>query len=353
MHLTENFFLRVTGKMNKISIALCTYNGGDFLSEQLESYLKQTKLPDELVICDDCSGDKTISVIEDFSKKSPFPVHFYVNEKNLGSTKNFERAISLCSGDLMFLSDQDDVWEPNKIELIYDEFNKSKNIGMVFSDAEVVDEKLETLKSRLWDFSFPAAERESVKNGGLFKLLLKKNVVTGAAMVFRKEFRNFFLPIPTNIPNILHDAWIALIISAISDVSFVNKPLIKYRQHSNQQLGISLENLLRNDKINRQDHYRNTIHILKKELKKLSLLPKVLNNYPLFQNKVLARDINSAINECYEEITEITYHYEARLNLSSSRIRRIFSVYKEVMTGRYHRFSRGLKSAAKDIYESF
>ena len=93
-----------------LSVAMCTYNGSRHLSEQLESIGTQTRLPDELVICDDCSSDDTIRIIERFSASAPFAVRLEINTQNLGSTKNFEKAIRLCQGDLIALADQDDVW---------------------------------------------------------------------------------------------------------------------------------------------------------------------------------------------------------------------------------------------------
>ena len=83
----------------KKSVALCTYNGAEFLDEQLDSILTQTVLPDELVIGDDVSTDRTVSVIERFARQAPFPVHLEINKKNLGSTRNFEKTIGRCNGD--------------------------------------------------------------------------------------------------------------------------------------------------------------------------------------------------------------------------------------------------------------
>ena|SRR2546421_3140447 len=95
---------------NKFLVAMCTYNGARHVREQLESFAAQTRLPaDELVICDDCSTDQTINILPDFGAGASFPVHIQVNKFNLGSTKNFEQAISFCHGDLIALSDQDDV----------------------------------------------------------------------------------------------------------------------------------------------------------------------------------------------------------------------------------------------------
>src|ERR687885_1327551 len=99
----------------KVSVAMCTYNGAAFLREQLQSLAAQARTPDELVVCDDASADATVRVVREFAAAAPFPVRLTVNERNLGSTKNFERAISLCAGDLVALSDQDDLWLPAKL----------------------------------------------------------------------------------------------------------------------------------------------------------------------------------------------------------------------------------------------
>src|SRR5687767_9778204 len=124
---------------------MCTYNGGRFVAEQLASLSAQTRLPDELVVCDDGSTDSTVDVINEFAVSAPFPVRAHVNETNLGSTKNYEKAIRFCAGDLIALADQDDVWLPAKLARIEQAFARSPGVGLVFSDAEAVDEGLQPL----------------------------------------------------------------------------------------------------------------------------------------------------------------------------------------------------------------
>ncbi|MBC7931137.1 MAG: glycosyltransferase, partial [Rubrivivax sp.] len=102
----------VNQSRTRLSIAMCTYDGGRYLAEQLASIAAQTRAPDELVVCDDRSRDETTSIVRRFAETAPFPVRLYVNEQNLGSTRNFEKAIGLCEGELIALSDQDDVWLP-------------------------------------------------------------------------------------------------------------------------------------------------------------------------------------------------------------------------------------------------
>lgn len=186
--------------MNKISIALCTYNGAKFLPEQLASFLAQTQLPDELIVCDDFSTDKTLQIIEDFVQTSPFVVKIFRNEENLGVIKNFEKAINLCTGDIIFLSDQDDIWMSEKIERVMQEFEKSPEIGMVFSNAELVDEQLESLDLYLSDLTFTERMRHLETSNKFFDELLKRNYITGATLAFRSYFRNKMLPFPENIP---------------------------------------------------------------------------------------------------------------------------------------------------------
>src|SRR2546430_3977128 len=223
--------------LNQISIALCTCNGELYLREQLESIANQTRLPDEVVVSDDCSTDRTLEIIDDFAATAAFPVRVHVNEQNVGSTKNFERAISLCEGNIIALSDQDDFWFPDKLRRIEDCFAREPQVGLVFADAEVVDEHLLPLGYRLWEsIGFDDTRRKLMRTGRALDVLLPGWTVTGATMAFRANFRNLILEIPTDLP-LIHDGWIALMISSVSDVSFIEEPLIKYRQHARQQIG--------------------------------------------------------------------------------------------------------------------
>ena len=115
-----------------ISIAMCTYNGEAYLNGQLVSFVKQTQRPDELVACDDGSTDNTLQVLDQFSKEAPFPVRVYRSQQRLGPTKNFEKALSLCSGDFIFLSDQDDVWMPQKVNTLLQALKNNPGAAYVF-----------------------------------------------------------------------------------------------------------------------------------------------------------------------------------------------------------------------------
>src|SRR5258707_813052 len=110
----------------------------------------QKGLPDELVICDDCSTDNSADISREFAARADFPVSVIVNDSRLGSTKNFEKAISLCRFEIITLCDQDDIWHPQKLDRIADVFHQDEHMGAVFSDAELIDENSESLAGTLW-----------------------------------------------------------------------------------------------------------------------------------------------------------------------------------------------------------
>lgn len=327
--------------MNRVSIALCTYNGEKFLSKQLYSFLRQTRLPDELIICDDLSSDTTSDIINNFAQIAPFPVQLYVNDRNLGSTKNFEKAISLCTGELIYLSDQDDVWRPEKIETIEAEFRKNPKVGLVFTNAEMVDENLRPRNERLWSHTFPERERKKALTAEFYKTLLNGNAVTGATAAFSSRFVKDFLPIPTHMPNMIHDGWIALVISVFAEIAFLDKPLIKYRQHSAQQLGGSDTNGTRKERLSK------AIKLLRNQKMLTEILTKSLNDYPALRYE---GKIERAVKENELELQENIVHLENRLKLFDERLFRLPSILIELRSGRYHRFSHGLLSSVKDIF---
>ena len=224
----------------RLSIALGTYNGAVYLKEQLESFAVQTRPPDEVVISDDRSTDETLRLIEEFAATADFPVRLSVNESNLGIAKNFEKAISLCRGDVILLSDQDDVWHSDKLESVERIFEAKPQLSLVFSNAEVVDETLKPFPETLFDrLQFNGRNQRLVKSGRALDMQLRVNRVCGFTVAFRANFKELVLPISGNGP-LIHDGWIVLLIAAAGEIDFINRPLVKYRQHSGQQCGLGI-----------------------------------------------------------------------------------------------------------------
>lgn len=331
----------------KISIALAVYNGTNYLCEQLESYLKQTRLPDELVVVDDCSTDHTVIMLEEFAASAPFSVLILKNEKNSGSTVGFDRAISNCTGDIIFLSDHDDVWFPEKIERMSQEFSKSPELGLLQANAEVVDQQLKPMGWMVFEKSFPEEKRKQARERGLFQVLLDRNVVGGATSAFRTEYRNFFSPMPDRIGR-LHDGWIGLIISAMAKTDFLTEPLMQYRQHAGQQVGTAEgEAAMVFDRkkmaLDAQQDYEAKISNLKFIIETLT---------GVFERQSQNTFLPKAISTARAELTKAEQaldHFRVRGELSSTRPLRVPAVLAECLTGRYHKFSKGLKSVARDL----
>ena len=213
---------------------MCCYNMAAFVEEQLDSIARQTRLPDELVICDDGSQDRSVEILNAFAAKAPFQVTVIANEQRLGCNRNFEKAISLCRGDIIFLSDHDDVWRPKKIERIAD-LMADRSVGAAFGNAAVVAADLTPLGYTLWDTcNFNADRRSRFASGEQFSELIANNVMQGAATAFRSSFRPSIMPIPTEWQ---HDYWIALIVSSLSRIKFVEETVLDYRQHQANLLG--------------------------------------------------------------------------------------------------------------------
>lgn len=223
----------------KISIAMCTYNAEKFLREQMESLFSQTMIPDEIIICDDLSSDETVNIINDFDSKYPNIIKLTINDLNLGVYKNFEKAISLCTGDIIFCCDHDDVWKNEKIEKFVEKFNENPDATLVFSNAAVVFEKPENYLYPLWKSE---SITDSEHGTSSFKTLVYQGgSIAGCCMAFRKDFIQVFFPFPNEI---YHDDWLATCNVILGKIVFIDEELIYYRQHGNNVVGIIRGNKL-------------------------------------------------------------------------------------------------------------
>lgn len=219
--------------MNSTSVALCTYNGEHFLKQQLDSLAAQTVLPDELIICDDASSDGTILIAENFSINSKFKVRIFRNIKNLGYVKNFEKAISLCQSNIIFLCDQDDLWACDKIQQVVAVFDAESTVGLVFHGFKKIDssglnypEEEEVYGvDKLTSSQLPM---EIINNSIKIFLLPHPRAWCGCMMAFRRDFNDVIIPI---FPGKGHDDWILKVVAPLSEVRFISKPLIQYRIH--------------------------------------------------------------------------------------------------------------------------
>ena len=199
----------------KISVCLASYNGEKYIRAQLESILSQLPEDGELIVSDDGSKDSTPEIVSSFKDER---IKFVAGPQK-GVVKNFEHLISVAEGDIIFLSDQDDVWEGNKLEKVLKCFEGSSCL-CVLHDAEVTDANLETVIPSFFVW-------RGVHHGVINNIL--KNSYTGCCMAFRKELKKSILPFPENIE--MHDWWIGLVSEKLRASCFLEEKLIKYRRH--------------------------------------------------------------------------------------------------------------------------
>jgi hypothetical protein len=208
----------------RISIAMAAYNGERFIREQLDSFAAQTRLPDELVVCDDCSTDATVEIVEGFASEAPFSVKIHRNAENLDFARNFEKAFSICSGDIVFFSDQDDVWFPEKIESVVSEFSTRPNAMVVANNQILTDSKLRPCGVTLLD-NLKRIGRDS------------DDVVAGCATAFRRRWGEVLFPVPAEAHpfvrsrSLSHDTWLHKL-SMLVGLRYVIEEPLQFRRRT-------------------------------------------------------------------------------------------------------------------------
>lgn len=321
----------------RISIAMATYNGAKYLQEQLDSFLAQTRQPDELVVCDDGSRDDTLDILERFQQQAPFEVLVYKNELNLGYKKNFEKALTLCSGDMIFLSDQDDVWHKIKIERIIQEFKNHPATLVVVNDAELTISDLSRTGLTV------AGQITSVG-------MSHEQLLLGCCIAFRSDLKPLILPIPHNLHG--HDGWINTLANALGCRRFLPEVLQYYRRHGEN----TSEFVTTSTKPVRR------WHLLKDKMKwdNLRCDPRAASERRLEQiialrDRLLACEINvrsmfpHGYVKAISEIERILRIYEARYVLQKRPgFSRLAGAFRFYVLGGYRQFE-GWKSLLRDI----
>lgn len=220
----------------EVSVAMCTYNGAAHVVAQLESILSGTRRPDEIVVVDDASRDATVAMVRGILESDGIDHRIEINSPRLGVTRNFERATSLCRGDVIVLSDQDDWWYPDRLAAAVDVFESEDDILLIHGDARIVDgalrDKGETLLGAL---EVSDADRRAIRDGEAFPVYLRRNLATGATTSFRQSLLKAALPFPEDW---LHDEWLAILASATGRVRLEQRALVAYRQHGANQVGV-------------------------------------------------------------------------------------------------------------------
>ncbi|MEO7984033.1 MAG: glycosyltransferase [Bacteroidota bacterium] len=302
-----------------VSIALCTYNSGDFLATLLESLLQQSWKKIEIVCCDDKSTDNTVNVLEQFRHQYPAIFKIYVNEKNLGYIKNFEQCLSLCSGDLIAIADHDDIWKPGKIETLV---NGIGDAMMVYSDSVYIDKNGKEMEKKLSD-TF-RLHTHPHPNAFVFY-----DFTWGHTMLLKKELLAYALPIPAKIP---YDTWLAYTAASISQVNYVDEVLTYWRQHDNSFTSVMYK------KNSQQRHTKNRKY--EEHSEKLERI-KILKDNIYCSNKAFMERLY-----CHYESTRKGYSWKLFFFLSRHQ-KTLFPIWRRNYLSKLNEFrkmARGVKN---------
>lgn len=203
-----------------ISVCMAVYNGQNYLEAQINSILTQLSDEDEVVIVDDFSSDNSVNIIQNYQDKR---IKLIKNETNLGVVNTFEKALSHAGGNIIFLSDQDDIWLINKLDKFIDVFHNHPDVTLVISDAQIIDYSGNVINNSYFEL------RGRFVNGLVSNII--KNKYHGCVLAFRREMLDFILPFPIDTP--MHDMWIGIVNSIYGKSFYLDQPLIQHRRHNN------------------------------------------------------------------------------------------------------------------------
>jgi len=224
----------VTGP--SVSVALCTYNGAAFLDAQLRSIRAQTLTPTEIVLSDDGSDDTTVAVAG--RALAGFPeARLLRNPHPLGVVRNFEQAVTATHGELIALSDQDDLWALEKLQRMAARFADDPRLLLLHTDARLIDGVGAPSGATLFgSLEVTRTDLDAVHAGDAFRVYLRRNLATGATVVFRRSLLEAALPFPEEW---VHDEWLAIIAAALSGADVLEEQLTDYRRHGSNQIGVA------------------------------------------------------------------------------------------------------------------
>jgi glycosyltransferase involved in cell wall biosynthesis len=322
----------------RTSIALATYQGARYLSQQLESFLNQVRPPDEMCVSDDGSTDETLDVVRAFASTAPFPVKLVVNPIRGGVNKNFENAVMHCTGDVILFSDQDDVWLPSHIERLVLPMERDPRIMAVASDSQYVDETLQIsggtqAQSDRFSNSLCAATMRLPRNQ--IELVLRQNLHSGHGMAFRRSLLPLLVPFTATF---MFDEWVLVLAATAGFITYVPEALTLHRQHRDQTMGARNKDLqlwATQSKNVSQEQER------VQEEKWREMLNRVRDCRDLLPNPTLAE---RALQQKLDFIVGRTR--TRRLPLPA----RLILTVRELILGKYHRLGRGWLAFARDLY---
>ncbi|WP_167051066.1 glycosyltransferase family 2 protein [Salinibacterium sp. ZJ77] len=321
--------------VTRISVAMCTRNGEKYVSEQVESIFSQTRAVDQLVVSDDGSSDGTLDLIRDAHARRGGDVELVVleNQKPLGVTANFEQAMRACTGDLILLSDQDDVWHVDRVGVTAAAFGDPEVLA-VHSDARLIDGEGKPRSGSLLDnLEVSDPVRSQLEAGDALGVYLRRNLATGATMGVSPRLLGLASPFPTDW---VHDEWLAVVAALHGGLRLLPDRLIDYRQHGANQIGVAAPSIRR--KIDRVLSSRGDRNV--RLAARAAQLAERVDDFSI------SEDVRRLVREKAR-------HERGRADLPSGRPARIPWVIGEWTRGSYGRFaSQGALDVVRDLLQA-
>lgn len=316
----------------KISVALATFQGSPFLQEQVGSIVAQSRAPDEIVVADDGSTDDSLDIIRASLVHYPH-IRLVVLESRAGHgvTANFARALKASSGDLIALCDQDDTWHPDRLACAARVFDEHPEVALVNTNARLVDREGRSIGTTLFSALgiTPALKRSLQRDP--FPVLLRRNLITGATMMIRRELLDSSFPLPSEW---VHDEWLAIIAAATGRIQVLDELLVDYRQHGANQIGVALPTM----------SYRMS-RMIEPDNGRASRLAR--------RSQILALRLSGLPGASIRDraAAEAKADFEAaRATLPKARIARLSGVMRAARGGRYRTLaSQGLLDIVRDL----
>lgn len=336
------------GGSGRVSVVLATFDGERYLQQQLDSLRQQWRAPDELIVVDDGSTDRTLEIVRAFAEQAPFRVVVMDRPEHRGTNETFGEAISLATGDIIVTCDQDDRWYPDKISFLVESLEAQPDAFIAFSDAGLIDSAGRSIGRSRWRVAgFSPIEQAAMSRDPLGQMLARR-VMSGCTTAIRAELVAAVLPFPKQLHptlnEIMYDHWISLIGAAAGPVVLVSRQLVDYRIHPDQQIGIpglAVRRWAPRFAL-RLAQFRASRYEIDRRMEFDSLHVEEV------RRRLVAAQLGS---EGTERVLDMAHrHLRSRQSLHEDRIRRVADVMSELRhEDGYRRFALGAATAFADL----
>jgi glycosyltransferase involved in cell wall biosynthesis len=219
-----------------VSVVVITYNGARYIGDQVQSIIRQTRAPEEIIISDDASNDDTVERARSALRSWHGQSHVRIARRNVGVSANLQAGLEEATGDVVMLADQDDIWWPQRVERQMAAIENDPSVAAVFCDADLVDAEGHAVGARLWEREGFSVKQRRIWARDPAAVLLGGQVVTGATLALRRELLDVVLPLPTSG---WHDSWIALVtVFSGAEMLALPEALLSYRLHDDNAAGV-------------------------------------------------------------------------------------------------------------------